>query len=112
MNLEIKLDESFLVGKLFLPGFSVSYRSDHNSSGGEILHYVREDIPSNPLAIEREPIDFYIELTLHENKLLINCAYNPHKHFYSSAYEKIMVLGDFNVGAMDKHMKSFCENYN
>ena len=30
----------------------------------------------------------------------------------SSKYEKILILGDFNAGIEEKHMKSFCDNYN
>ena len=31
---------------------------------------------------------------------------------YSSTYDKIVILGDFNVGPEDNHIKIFCENYN
>ena len=31
---------------------------------------------------------------------------------YSSKYKKIMILGDFNVGIDEVHMKFFCEAYN
>ena len=30
---------------------------------------------------------------------------------FSPDYEKVIFLGDFNVGVNDNHMKSFCENY-
>ena len=30
----------------------------------------------------------------------------------SSKYEKILILGDFNAGIEEKHMKCFCDNYN
>ena len=54
---------------------------------------------------------FYVELNLRNNKWLINCSYNPHKslignhldevskilELYSSAYDKIILLGDFNT---------------
>ena len=30
----------------------------------------------------------------------------------SSKYEKILILGDFNVEIEEANMKSFCENYN
>ena len=58
--------------------------------------------------------------------MLINCSYNPHKSeikkhltafrnsldLHSSKYEKILILGDFNVEIEEADMKSFCENYN
>ena len=57
---------------------------------------------------------------------MINCSYNPHKNLidnhvdalskyldlYSSRYEKVLLLGDFNAGIEEKHMKCFCDNYN
>ena len=56
----------------------------------------------------------------------MNCSYNPHKSeikkhlatlrtsldLCSSKYEKILILGDFNVEIKEANMKSFCENYN
>ena len=89
--------------------------------------YVRADIPSNLLAFEDKPIEsLFIELNLQNTKILINCSYNPHKSeikkhltalrnsldLHSSKYEKILILGDFNVEIEEANMKSFCENYN
>ena len=31
---------------------------------------------------------------------------------HSSKYKKMLILGDFNVGIDEPHMKSFCETYN
>ena len=56
----------------------------------------------------------------------INCSYNPNRNeisnpigalsdfldFHSSTYNNIIILGDFNVGVEEPHMKTFCENYN
>ena len=58
--------------------------------------------------------------------MLINCSYNPHKSeikkhltalrhsldLHSSKYDKILILGDFNVGIEEANMQSFCESYN
>ena len=58
--------------------------------------------------------------------MLINCSYNPHKseikqHFdalrksldlHSLKYEKVLILGDFNVGVEEANMQTFCESYN
>ena len=88
--------------------------------------FVSEDIPSNLLTIEEKPIEsFYIELNVRNSKWLVNCSYNPHKNsignhldrisgsldLLSSDYEKIILLGDFNVTDDEHHMKSFCENH-
>ena len=89
--------------------------------------YVREDIPSNLLKVESLPIEgFYVELNLRSENWLINCSYNPNRDvisnhigvlsdfldFHSSTYNNIIILGDFNVGVEEPHMKVFCENYN
>ena len=85
-----------------------------------------EDIPSNLLTSEEKPIEsFHVELNLRNSKWLVNCSYNPHRNkisahldrlsksldvFYSN-YDKLLLLGDFNVRVDENHMKSFCENY-
>ena len=89
--------------------------------------YIREDIPSNLLATDKEHIEsLYVELNLRNEKYLINCSYNPHKtmiknhlatlsnflDLHSSKYKKMLILGDFNVGIDEPQMKSFCETYN
>ena len=42
---ETKLDNSFPEGQVFIPGHSSPYRFDKNCRGGDIMLYVREDIP-------------------------------------------------------------------
>ena len=89
--------------------------------------YIREDIPSNLLATDKEHIEsLYVELNLRNEKYLINCSYNPHKtmiknhlatlsnflDLHSSKYKKMLILGDFNIEIDEPHMKSFCETYN
>ena len=55
--------------------------------------------------------------------MLINCSYNPHKteigihlaalncflDIHSTQYEKILILGDFNVEIDDPKMQTFSE---
>ena len=89
--------------------------------------YIREDVPLNLLATDKEPIEsLYVELNQRNEKYLINCSYNPHKtmiknhvatlsnflDLYSSKYKKMLILEDFNVGIDEPHMKSFCVTYN
>ena len=90
-----------------------------------MLH-VREDIAANLLATENAPLErLYIELNIRNIKWLLNCPHKPHKNMtelhlaglneyldiYSSNYEEILILGDFNVSAKKNHMKCFCGNY-
>ena len=56
---------------------------------------------------------------------MINCSYNLHKSLIgnqldavskaldlnSSAYDKTILLGDFNIDIDEQHMQSFCDNY-
>ena len=124
---ETKIDESFPKRNFLIEGFSTPYRLDSDSKGGEIMLYVRADIPSNILAFEDKPIEsLFIELNLQNTKILMNCSYNPHKSeikkyltalrnsldLYSSKNEKILILGDFNVEIEEANMKSICENSN
>ena len=88
---------------------------------------IREDIPSNILTKDKEPIEsLHVELNLLNENHLINCSFNPHKtliikhlatwsnflDLYSSTYAKMLILGDFNVGIDEPHLKPFCETYN
>ena len=92
----------------------------------DLMLFVREDIPSNLVEAEAKPIEgFYIELNLCNDKWLLNCSYNPHKNntgnylkalsdflnSYSSTYEKVLILGDFNIEVDDRNMKTFCDSY-
>ena len=124
---ETKIDDSFPIANFLIDGLSQPYRIDRNSSGGGIMLYVREDIPSTLLKVEPLPIEgLYVELRLRSKNWLINCSYNPNRNaisnhigelsdfldFHSSTYNNIIILGDFNVGVEEPHMKKFCENYN
>ena len=87
-----------------------------------MLH-VRTDVPSNPFAFEEKPIEsLFIELNLQNtNKLFLQHSYIWNKkafdsfqeffNLHSSKYEKILILGNFNVEKEEANMKSFCENY-
>ena len=76
---ETKLDESFPTSQFFMKGFSSPHRLDRNCNGGGILLYIREDIPSKPLSIERDLTEaFFVKINLHnKKKWLISCSYNP-----------------------------------
>ena len=56
---EIKIDDSFLQGQCVIGGSSVPYRLDLNCLGGDLILFVREDIPFEEAAIE----SFNVELS-------------------------------------------------
>ena len=51
MVCETKLDDSFPEGQFLIEGFHSPFRFDRNRNGGEIVLYVREDIPLNYLVM-------------------------------------------------------------
>ena len=93
-----------------------------------IMLHVREDIPSNLLATHKKNhIEcFYVDLIMRNEKWSISCSYKPKKNMicnhldalstyldlHSITFEKMLILGDFNVGIEEKHIKAFCDNYN
>ena len=68
---------------------------------------------------------FLSKLLLHKKKKLINCSYNANKNIiknnleiifrtleiFTTKYENILLLGDFNACADDETMKNFCSSY-
>ena len=66
---------------------------------------------------------FFVEIILHKKKWLINCSCNPNKNniknhleiisnAFSTKYENIILLGDFNLCVDDETMRNFCNSYN
>ena len=120
-----KLDSSFPEGQFLIKGYNAPYIMDRNSHGGGIMLYVREDITSKLLNCEKEIEGFYVELSTRKTKWLLSCSYNPNKNninkhleilstnlaLYSSKYENIIVIGDFNVGVDNSSMQTFCDTY-
>ena len=39
-------------------------------------------------------------------------AMSRYLHLNFTTYEKILILGEFNVGIGEQYMKAFCDNYN
>ena len=121
---ETKTDNSFPKGQSLIKGFGELYRIDRNIHEGEIPLYVREDNPVKLLSVESLPAEcLFIEIILQKRKWLVCCSYNPHKDnisnhlqlirkkldLYSSNYESIILVGDFNSEINDKCINEFCE---
>ena len=79
------------------------------------------------MSVENLPAEcFFVEVNLRKKKWLICCSYNPNKNnikphlniisrnldLYTSLYENLFILGDFNVDMTDSYMKEFCIRYN
>ena len=124
---ETKLDSSFPTQQFSLDGFSTPYRLDRNRDGGGVLIYVREDIPSKQLTkhtFSKNVEGLFIEINLRKTKLLFFGGYrSEHKDFglskddfleqlvfaldKYSAYDKVLLAGDFNVDKGDEKLKDF-----
>ena len=125
MSSETKIDSSFPKGQFLIKGFCKPFSIDRNIHGGGILFYVREDILVKLLSVEPLPTECLLR-NLRKRKWLVCCSYNPQKDnisnhlqlirkkldLYSSNYESIFLVGDFNSEVNYKCMNDFCESYN
>ena len=124
---ETKLDEGFPPSKIFLNGCSVPFRFDRNANGGGILLYIRDDLPSKLLSINKNIKGFFVEINLrNKKKWLLSCSYDPMKmqisdhlaelskntDLHLTKYDQLLFLGDFNAGVEDSSIKTFCSSYN
>ena len=80
------LDDTFPTAKFFIKGFSAPYRQDRNSSGGGLILFVREDVPSRSLnpKSKTDIETLSVEINLRKRKWFLNCSYNPHKNQISN----------------------------
>ena len=77
---ETKLDDSFPLGQFYVEGFTMPYRLDSNRNGGDVIIYVREDIPSKILEKHKLPQDvegMFVELNFRKIKWLLFGTYHP-----------------------------------
>ena len=98
-----------------IEGLTAPYSLDPNGSGGYILNYILEDIPSEDFSNKDK-------LNLRKKKLVLCCYYNPHNNFIethmdsfgkvidllSTRYENFILIGDFNADESDNTIKDFC----
>ena len=100
---------------------------DRDIHGRGLMLFVRDDIPCKLLSLENKPMEgFYVEINLRKTKWLLCCSYNPSKSnidfhlehlnrnlaLYSSCYENLMVISDFDVEANSSAMSVFSDTYN
>ena len=124
---ETKIDSSFPDAQFQLSGLNCPYRRDRNRNGGGLMFILRDDLPSKllqtPPCIDAEILS--IELNLRNIKWLLLCIYNLRKSvlseflnqlsrcidIFSSTYENILMLGDFNAEISENGMEEFLESY-
>ena len=74
---ETKPDSSFPNGQFQIHGYSEPYRLDRRGKGGEILVFIREDIPTKLIDSQMKIEGFFIELNLRRKSWPLCCSYNP-----------------------------------
>ena len=111
-----------------MDGFNRPLRRDRKLGGGGLLLYVNENIPTRALLNQNIPNDIEticIEINLRKQKWLLIGIYHPpnqsDKYFlqelgklldnYTQKYERIIVLGDFNMEPNSPQMVSFLDDY-
>ena len=124
---EKKIDNSFPKGQFLIKIFCEPFRIDRNIHGGGILFYVGEDITVKLLSVEPLPTEcIFFKINLRKRKWLVCCSCNPHKDnisnhlqlirkklcLYSSNYEYMILVGEFNSEKNYKCMIYFCESHN
>ena len=123
---ETKIDASFPIGQFLLKGYSTPVRLDRNTHGGGILLYIREDIPSKLLLVEENLIEGFFVNLRNKKEWLLSCSCHPKKtslsthiaelskslDLFTTKYERLLFLGDFNAGMEDSSIKIFCSKFN
>ena len=102
------------------------YRVDQNGNGGGIILFLREDIPSKFPPVETSAAEaFFAEINLRKKKWLFICSYNPNREnienhletlsknlaSYSSSYENLIIIGDYNVSVEETSISGFCDTF-
>ena len=126
---ETKLDDSHPTSEFLIDGFSTPFRLDRNKTGGGLLIYVREDIPSKQInnhSFSDGIEGIFVELNLRKTKWLILGTYHPPNQndkfyfdnvgraleLYNKKYDKILLAGDFNAEIQETILNNFLELYN
>ena len=122
---ESKLDSSFPDDQFSIPGYQI-VRKDRDRNGGGLLLYINEDIPFKiiqnssllptlevlPIGIKLGRFTFlltglYKPPSVSEKELLLHL--NKTHNFFSTKYENITLIGDFNMQPGNKNLKDFCD---
>ena len=120
---ETKLEDSVPNSQFSVNGFSEPFRIGRNRSGGGVMIYVWDDIPSKLLTKHFFPNDIetpFVELNFGKCKWLLLVAYHPpsqsDQYFFEnvdkaldmySYYDKILLTGDFNAEIYDHYLENF-----
>ena len=122
---ETKLDASFPSKQFVLDGYSLPFRLDKSNTGGGLLLFIKEGIPTKLLPTNFTQEGIFMEINLKKKKWLFLGGYNPDKSRIKEylaelstnldqlivSYENIIVMGDFNSETTEAAMIDFCDMY-
>ena len=108
---ETKIDSSFPSVQLHLEGYTTPYRLDRNATGGGILLYIREDIPSKLYNTDLSIEGFFVEIRLRKEKWLLCNSYNLKENLIDNHPNCIGKNLDSQLEPNDATMKYFCQIY-
>ena len=126
---ETKIDESFPTAQFLWSGYHKPYRLDISDKQGGLLIYIKAHLPSRLLSNHISPKDIQaipFELNLWKEKWMFVCIYRPPKQdsqyflenlsliidHYSSIYDNLIILGDFNMEPKNPKLASFMNSFN
>ena len=126
---ETKIDSSFPDTQFSYEGYCTPHRKARALGGGGMLMYVNENIPSRMLKEHTLPDDIEVmcvEINLKKQKWVIMGIYRPpnmNKTYfsdnlsrtidcYSTKYDRILIMGDFNLEPSDETIEILCDSYN
>ena len=120
---ETKIDDSFPSSQFYAEGFKM-YRKDRTKTGGGLLLYVNENLPSKIINSYKFKENFEItvfEFSVSNKMWLLLGNYRPTSqndfsfvselnlalNFFSPVYENFVLLGDFNLSTESPNLKNF-----
>ena len=129
---ETKFDDSFTDAQFSIVGFKAPVRLNRTASGGGIIVYIRDSIPSKflgNLPSDKDKEGLFIELNLRNTKWILFAGYNPRRarispflsniehmlNTYNHSYDNIIIMGGFycnmNENIENNSLLPFCETY-
>ena len=89
------------------------FRLDRNDNGGDILIYVRDDIPCELISMLNSTTEgFFIASKLRKKKGLLCCSYNPPRRFVSNYLiniEKKLFFRIYLLKVSNRNTRTRCE---
>ena len=122
-----KIDESFPDKQFRLNNYRI-FRKDRNRYGAGIMFYVNENLPCKSLTIEIDNLTetIFLEVNVQSSKWLFVGCYKPPSqneelfisnlsktiNAFSTKFDNIFLMGDFNLTIENKHLEELLSLFN